>query len=141
MKICIILWILIQMVRNSVWTDGWIIFQYFDIYNNENLPINIKFCQSRFKMLPNAKYTLQSLPEIINLWPNIMFSTISMRHLPTYVIPQFQLFVQKMSASASKRCCVMPTLMYRRLRFNLPLTFSTYFSSTSQPTGVVVSIV
>ena len=47
-----------QMVR--------LVFHYLAIYNNENLPISYKLCQSGFKTLPSTKLTLKILPRIIH---------------------------------------------------------------------------
>ena len=44
-----------------------LIVKYLAIYNNENLPNSIIFCQSRLKMLPNSKWTLKSLPNPVAL--------------------------------------------------------------------------
>lgn len=57
----------------SVWPDGYIIYQYLTIYNNDNIPNSIIIGPSRFKIWPSTILILQKLPKIWHFlpkWPN-----------------------------------------------------------------------
>ena len=64
-------------VAGPVWPDASIIFQYMSLSIYEKLFRAYKICQTRFKILPNIKYTLKKLPKTFKIlpkwrqiWPN-----------------------------------------------------------------------